>query len=80
MSCNTPVILSGVSSLSEVIGDCGLVADPESPQNIAEQMELLFLNPKLRNELASKGFEKSVTFSWRKTTLETLKVYKKCTL
>lgn len=78
MSCKTPVIHSGVSSLTEVIGESGLVANPEDPHSIAEQMELLFLNPTLRNELASKGFEKSLTYSWRKTTLETLKVYKKC--
>lgn len=80
MSCKTPVIHSGVSSLSEVIGDSGLVANPDEPQSIADKIELLFLNPTLRNDLAIKGFEKSLTYSWRKTTLETLKVYKKCVL
>ncbi|GGE00747.1 glycosyltransferase [Planktosalinus lacus] len=78
MSCKTPVIHSGVSSLSEVICESGLVANPEDPLSIADKMELLFLNPTLRNDLAIKGFEKSLTFSWRKTTFETLKVYKKC--
>jgi glycosyltransferase involved in cell wall biosynthesis len=78
MSCKTPVIHSGVSSLSEVIGDCGHVADPDNPQSIGEKMEFLFLNPTQRESLANKGFEKSLTYSWRKTTFETLKVYKKC--
>jgi glycosyltransferase involved in cell wall biosynthesis len=78
MSCKTPVIHSGVSSLTEVIGESGLIANPDDPHSIAEKMELMFLSPTLRSDLATKGYEKSLTYSWRKTTLETLKVYKKC--
>jgi glycosyltransferase involved in cell wall biosynthesis len=78
MSSKTPVLHSNRSSLSEVVGSNGLIADPDVPEDIAEKMEMLFCDADLRGDLAQKGFEHAMRFSWRKTVFQTLEVYQKC--
>ena len=39
MACGTPVIVSNTSSLPEVVGDAGMLVDPESVEEIAEAMQ-----------------------------------------
>jgi len=35
MACGTPVVTSNTSSMPEVVGDAGILVDPQSPENIA---------------------------------------------
>lgn len=39
MACGTPVITSKTSSLPEVVGDAGILVDPENVDEICEAME-----------------------------------------
>lgn len=75
MSCGCPVITSNTSSLPEVVGDAGILIDPYNVDEIAENMERLLLDEKLREELKIKGLERAKQFTWEKTARETLKVY-----
>ena len=38
MACGTPVIVSNTSSLPEVVGNAGMLVDPENVEEIAEAM------------------------------------------
>lgn len=78
MSCKTAVIHSNLTSLKEVVADAGLIADPESPVDIAQKMKKLFFDKELRRELEDNGFNQSIRFNCRRSILETLKVYKNC--
>lgn len=78
MSCKTPVLHSYRSSLREVVGSNGLIANPDLPEDIAQKMEMLFSDADLRGDLIQKGFEHAMRFSWRKTVFQTLEVYQKC--
>lgn len=77
MASGTPVITSNTSSLPEVTGEAALLVNPADIFEIYEAMEALLTNPSLREELKGKGLEQSKKFSWEKTALETLKIYRK---
>jgi len=76
MACGTPVITSNVSSLPEVAGDAAILINPHHVEELAWQMERLFEDKELREELKKKGLERSKSFSWEKTAMKTLEVYK----
>ena len=68
MRCGTPVITSNVTSLPEVVGDCGLIVDPFSVKDIAKAMKSLINDSELQNSLSKKGLERSKLFSWQKSS------------
>ena len=67
MQCGVPVITSNTSSMPEVGGPAALYADPNNPDDIANQMKLVYKDETLRNELIEKGWEQVQKFSWQKT-------------
>jgi glycosyltransferase involved in cell wall biosynthesis len=75
MACGTPVIVSDRGSLPEVVGDAGLIIDPDREDSIAGAIENLWDSETLRSELREKGLRRAKDFSWEKTARETLKVY-----
>lgn len=77
MASGIPVITSNTSSLPEVAGDAAILVNPMEVFEIYEAMEALATKPQLREELKVKGQEQSRRFSWEKTALETLEIYKK---
>lgn len=77
MACGTPVITSNTSSLPEVAGEAAILVNPHNTKEIADAIENLLSNEKLRKELISKGIEQVKLFSWEKCARETLKVYEK---
>jgi glycosyltransferase involved in cell wall biosynthesis len=55
MSCGLPVITSPVAAVPEVVGDCGLFADPLDDNGFAAQMVHLLDNPKLAADLGTRA-------------------------
>lgn len=74
MACGTPVIASDVSSLPEVVGDAGVLVDPQDTVAISTAMARLAADQRLRAELSVKGLQRSKLFSWKKCAEETLEV------
>jgi glycosyltransferase involved in cell wall biosynthesis len=68
MRCGTPVITSNVTSLPEVVGDCGLIVDPFKVDDISQAMETLISDKELQKSLSEKGLERSTLFSWQKSS------------
>ncbi len=77
MACGTPVACANSSSLPEVAGDAALLFDPASPGEIAKALLRLLGEPELRAERRQRGLARAKDFSWEKTALETLSVYRK---
>ena len=67
MACGTPVIASNTSSLPEVVGDAGLLVDPNDTDSIADGMSRLFTDDALAEELRERGLRRAALFSWEKT-------------
>jgi glycosyltransferase involved in cell wall biosynthesis len=76
MACGTAVIASNTSSLPEVVGEAGILIDPQSSSDLAEAMLLLANNSLERDRLVSKGFQRVKAFDWQKTAAQTLEVYR----
>ena len=59
MQCGCPVITSNVSSLPEVIGDCGIMIDPASDYEIIKAYEKMYYDKIFRDVCAKKGLERA---------------------
>lgn len=74
MKCGVPVIAANNSSLPEVVGDGGILVDPDKPDEIYQAMKEIILDRDLREKLIKKGLEKAKEFDWKKTAEKTLAV------
>jgi glycosyltransferase involved in cell wall biosynthesis len=76
MACGTPVVVSDASSLPEVVGDAGLLLDPNDSQPWAEALERLWRDAAYREDLASQGLRRARRFSWSRMARETIAAYR----
>jgi glycosyltransferase involved in cell wall biosynthesis len=80
MACGCPVLCSTRGSLGEVIGDAAVVVDPDDVHSITKQLFVLATDNAARNRLRAAGLAQAQKFDWRKTAVETLKVYEAATV
>jgi len=76
MAAGTPVVASKTSSLPEVYQDAALYFNPSNSSEIADKIKIVLRDQKIRDQLIKKGKKQAKKYSWKKTTEETLKVYK----
>ncbi len=79
MACGTPVITSNTSSLPEIVGDAGILVNPEDSDEIAEAIESVLDDDSKRDEMRTKGIERAKRFSWETCARETLRLYAELT-
>jgi glycosyltransferase involved in cell wall biosynthesis len=77
LACGTPVVVSNVSSLPEVVGDAALLVNPQSEQEITVAMWRILTDLTLRAELRAKGLQRAAAFSWLRAAEQTMAVYRK---
>jgi glycosyltransferase involved in cell wall biosynthesis len=75
MACSVPVVVSDRSSLPEIAGDAGLVADADDPAALAAAMALLVSEPERAAELGRLGRERSREFSWERAAIGLTEVF-----
>jgi glycosyltransferase involved in cell wall biosynthesis len=76
MACGTPVVVARALDAPEFIGDAGLLADPESPEDLARQLIACLTDARLRAQLSDKGMIRAQEFSWSKMATETVNLYR----
>jgi glycosyltransferase involved in cell wall biosynthesis len=64
MALGTPVVGSSSSSLPEVIGDAGLLPNPESVPEIAAALRRASDDEAWREEARRRGIERAKAFTW----------------
>lgn len=79
MACGCPVVTSNISSLPEVVGEAGIMVDPNDTRSLVQAMRRVLTDSELRNSMVRKGLEQSKKFSWENTAELTLRVYNKVT-
>ncbi len=79
MACGLPTIASDLPVLREVAGEAVSYFDQNDKNDIARAMFRVITDQDLRQELKTKGLEKSRQFSWRKCAQETLRELEKTT-
>lgn len=77
MACGTPVIVSNVSSLPEIVGDAALLIDPQHDEEITVALWRVLSDDALFESLRAKGLQRAAAFSWRRAAQQTMAVYEK---
>lgn len=67
MACGTPVIASNAGSLPEVVGEAGLLVDPQDTDAITAGVERLLDDPAWREDLVRRGYAQHARFSWARS-------------
>lgn len=67
LACGTPVIASNRTSLPEVIGDAGILLDPDDVDGFARAMRAIAEEPALAGELSRRSVEQASRFTWEQT-------------
>ncbi|HEY4588106.1 MAG TPA: glycosyltransferase family 1 protein [Thermoanaerobaculia bacterium] len=75
LACGVPVITSDTSSLPEVVGDAGLLVDPEDPGAIAGRLRYLFDHPDKAADLGARGIARAARFRWDRAAEEMEEVF-----
>lgn len=76
MANSVPVITSRRSALPEVAGDAALLVNPDDPEEIAAALVRLASDESLCDELARRGRERALQFSWESALDRTWEVYR----
>lgn len=76
MACGCPVVASDNTSLSEIIGEAGILVNPLNILDIARGITLVSDNESIRNTLIEKGLNRVKRFSWTSCAGRTLEVIK----
>ncbi len=76
MACGTPVACANASSLPEVVGDAALLFNPFEPSDIARVLGQILDDTHLRASLQEAGMRRARDFSWERTAVDTMAVYR----
>jgi glycosyltransferase involved in cell wall biosynthesis len=76
MACSLPVIMSDFPYWKEIFGDFALFANPNNPEDIAQQILFLLEHKDRATELGKKGREFAETrYNWETESKKLLKLY-----
>jgi glycosyltransferase involved in cell wall biosynthesis len=77
MAARTPVLTSEVSSLPEVIGDGGVMVDPESVDSIAAGMVRLITDETGNRDRVARAFTRATRMTWDDSARALLGLYRR---
>ncbi len=77
MSQGCPVLASNTSSMPEICGNAAFYFDPSTPGDLAHELERLLASETMRCSKQAIGLAQVQRYSWRRTAVETLRVYKR---
>ena len=75
MACGIPAIVANRTSLPEVVGDAGLIVEPELDA-LAAAMVRIMTDVEYRNDLSRRSIERAALFSWKRAAGATAEVYR----
>lgn len=77
MASGTPVIASRAASIPEVLGDAGILVDPEDVRAWTDAIVRVVNDEHLRRSMTAAGIARAGEFTWARTARITLDVYRK---
>ena len=73
--CGCPVIVSNRGSLPEIVGDLGMMLDPDDIDSWVEGIDRVLSDDELRERMIRNGRLQASSFSWEKTAQQTMAIY-----
>ncbi len=77
MERGVPVVASKTSSMQEVVGDAGLLIDPQDVDTIIDSLYTILTDVTIHDEYARKSLQRGKEFTWERTAQQTLDIYEK---
>lgn len=75
MASGCPVIAGSNSAQPEVVGEAGLLVDPNNISEISSALAVLLSDGRFHQEMSKRGKKQAANFSWLKTAQETLEAF-----
>ena len=75
MSLGVPVIAANRGALPEVLGDAGILVEPDDPAAIAAAMARVLADPNLAAGLSARGRDRARQFTWQRCAALTREAY-----
>lgn len=77
MACGAPVVCSNTSCFPESAEGAALLVSPTDPEDIAEGLEQVSSDPKLRERLRAQGASRAAEFSWTRSARHLVDIYER---
>jgi alpha-1,3-rhamnosyl/mannosyltransferase len=77
MGCGVPPIISTAGALREVVGDCGLVVEPQDVEALTAAMARMVEDAPLRETLAARSLARAAMFTWDRCVERTVAAYRR---
>lgn len=78
MACGLPVLAARASALPEVVGDAGLLLDPDRVDDWSAAIAAVLSDDQRALAMRDAGLRRAARFSWDRTAEATLEVYREC--
>jgi glycosyltransferase involved in cell wall biosynthesis len=75
MAFNAPVVAMRATAVPEVVGEAGILVDPDDPNALRVAIESVVRDEELRADMRRRGQERIVLFSWKKVAAATRAIY-----
>lgn len=75
MASGTPVVAACTTSLPELVGDAGILVNPQEPQAVADALSLVVRDGCERETYVARGLKRASQFRWRDCAEKTVAVY-----
>ena len=76
-ACGCPVIISDIPVFKEIYGDSAVYFNPLDPKDIADKVNQVLNDKKLREQLLIKSLENSKKYTWEKSAEKFFKIINK---
>ncbi|HUR17788.1 MAG TPA: glycosyltransferase family 1 protein [Acidimicrobiales bacterium] len=77
MARGVPVIASNRTALPEVVGDAGLLVDPDDAQELADRLAEVASDPDLRERLSAAGRRRADELSWDRAARSYIRLFER---
>jgi glycosyltransferase involved in cell wall biosynthesis len=71
-----PVVTSNLSCMPEIVGDSGILVNPQDEIEISTAMLKIIEDDSLHGELSQKAYINAARYSWSKTTKKVIETYR----
>jgi glycosyltransferase involved in cell wall biosynthesis len=78
MAAGLPIACSGISAMSELLGEAGVYFKPEDPISITDTLRQLISSPNLRHQCAERANSAAKSYSWAVCADETFDFIQSC--
>ena len=75
LACGVPVVGSNTSSVPEIVGDAGILVDPNDARAMAGALIAVCTDDALHDDLSERALQQAQKFSWEKCVRETVEAY-----